>query len=149
MMCVIIKFNTTNLTMIVSYTQSYMGTGINFQPGPIFRTGVIQFCHPCPFWNCVLLFSYTSPFLELYYYTNHSILLFYCFPANTFRNVLLHFPPHCFQPVSQNCTATLFYCAKFSVHSSIGLLLLFHSFMVLFYHPAPIFTNLSPVISAE
>ncbi len=73
------------------YTQSYMGTGINFRPAPIFRTGVIHFCHPGLFWNCILSFSYTSQFWELYYCTNHSILLFHCFPTNTFRNVLLHF----------------------------------------------------------
>jgi hypothetical protein len=73
------------------YTQSYMGTGINFLPAPTFRTGVIHFCHPRPFWNCILPFSYTSPFLELDYYTYHSILLYNCFPANTFRNVLLQF----------------------------------------------------------
>jgi hypothetical protein len=58
---------------------------------PIFRTGLIHFCHPSPFWNCILPFLYTSPFLELYYPTYHSNLLFHCFPANTFRNVLLHF----------------------------------------------------------
>jgi hypothetical protein len=73
------------------YTQFYMGTGINLQLAPIFRTGVIHFCHPRPFWNCILPFSYTSLFWELYYYTYHSILLFHTFPANTFRNVLLHF----------------------------------------------------------
>jgi hypothetical protein len=58
---------------------------------PIFRTGLIHSCHPSPFWNCILPFLYTSPFLEMYYYTYHSILLFYYFLANTFRNLLLQF----------------------------------------------------------
>jgi hypothetical protein len=67
---------------------------------PIFRTGLIHFCHPSPFRNCILPFFYTSPFLELYYSTYHYNLLLHCFPANTFRNVLLHFLfPTFFQPV--------------------------------------------------
>jgi hypothetical protein len=58
---------------------------------PIFRTGLLYFCHLSPFWNCILPFSYTSPFLEQYYSTYHYIFLFHQFPANTFRNVHLHF----------------------------------------------------------
>ncbi len=68
---------------------------------PIFRTGLIHFCHPRPFWNCILPFFYPSPFLELYYYTYHYIFSFHHFPADTFRNVLLHFlSPTFFGPVS-------------------------------------------------
>ncbi len=95
----------------VSFIELYCYT---FLMLPIFRTGLIHFCHPSPFWNCILPFYYTSPFLELYYYTYHSIFLFHCFPANTFRNVLLHFLfPTFFWPVPQKCTVTLFDCCPF------------------------------------
>ena len=29
---------------------------------PIFRTGLIHFCHPSPFWNCILPFSTQAHF---------------------------------------------------------------------------------------
>ncbi len=79
-----------------------------FLLGPIFRTGLIHFSHLSPFWSCILPFFYTSPFLELYYSTYHSILLRHRFPTNTFRNVVLHFlSPTFFQPFPYKCTVTL------------------------------------------
>ena len=96
------------------HSQPFSGSSIEvycytFLLLPIFRTGLIHFCHPSPFWNCILPLFYTSPFLELYYYTYHYIFLFHSFPADTFRNVLLHFlSPTFFLPVSQNCNVTLF-----------------------------------------
>ncbi len=83
------------------YTQSYMGTGINFQPAPIFRTGVIHFVILADFGTVSFHFPTQAKYCKLYYYTYHSILLFHSFPANTFRNVLLHFYPQTFsRPVS-------------------------------------------------
>jgi hypothetical protein len=73
---------------LASFIEVYCYT---FLLPPIFRTGLIHFCHPSQFWNCILPFFYTSPFLELYYYTYHSILLSYHFSPNTFKNVLLQF----------------------------------------------------------
>ena len=74
------------------YTQSYMGTGINFQPAPIFRTGVIHFCHPGPFWKYILPFSYTSKFLQ-------TVLLQF-----SFYSLISQFSCQYFQ----ECTLTLF-----------------------------------------
>jgi hypothetical protein len=84
-------------TFWASFIELFCNT---FLMRPIFRIGLIHFCHPSPFWNCVLPFFYTSPFLELYYSTYHSNFLFHCFPASTFRNLLLHFlSPTFFGPV--------------------------------------------------
>ncbi len=79
------------------YTQSYMGTGINFQPAPIFRTGVIHFCHPGQFWNCILPFSYTSKFLR-------TVLLQF-----SFYSLISQFSRQYFQ----ECTLTLFILKRF------------------------------------
>ncbi len=57
---------------------------------PIFRTGLINFCHTSSFWHCILPFFYTSQSLELYNSTSHSNLVFHSFPANTFRIVLYY-----------------------------------------------------------
>jgi hypothetical protein len=91
------------------FTQSSMGTGINFQPAPIFRTGVIHFCHPGQFLelypsiflhkqffaNCtiitIILFSYFIVFLlillGMYSYTFYPQL----FWGQFLRIVMLHF----------------------------------------------------------
>jgi hypothetical protein len=101
---------------------------------PIFRTGLIQFCHPRPCWNCILPFFYKSKFLELFYYTYHSYLSFHCFPANTFTNVLLHFLFPTFFPAK----SIEVYCYTFL------LLPIFRTGLIHFCHHHPFWNCILP-----
>ncbi len=88
------------------YPQLFLGqflriVMLHFLMQPIFRTGLMHFCHPSPFWHCILPFFYISQSLELYNSSCHSNLEFHSFPANTFSTqifpiqfhkiILLHF----------------------------------------------------------
>ncbi len=117
----------------------------------MFRTGIIHFCHPRPFWNCILLFFYTSPFLELYYYTYHSILLFYCFPANTFWNVLLKLFSPTFSSQFHRIVLLHFSSAPFFLYIPLDCL---YSFTLLWYssttpHPYLLFSLLWSVLNVN
>ncbi len=74
---------------------------LHFSTAAQFYNWINTLCHPHPFLELYLSILYTSQFLELYYYTYHYIFLLYHFPADTFRNVLLHFlSPPFFGPIS-------------------------------------------------
>jgi hypothetical protein len=118
------------------YTQSYMGTGINFQPAPIFRTGVIHFCHPGQFGTVSFHFPTQAFFCKLYHYIYHSILLFHSFPANTFRNVLLHF-----------LSPTFFWASFIELYCYTFLMLpIFRTGLIHFCHLNPFWNCILPFI---